>query len=143
MQLSIYNITVPLFIKTLSNMSPILDKAVLYAEEKKFDVSYLLQARLFPDQFPFVRQIQIVSDIAKGAAARLAGIEPPKMEDNETTVEDLKKRIERTIDFLKTLRPEDICPESISRALNFLRRWRSPIFTSILPQPIQFSVTMA
>ena len=108
MQLSMYNITVPLFIKALSNMSPILDKAVLYAEEKKFDVSYLLQARLFPDQFPFVRQIQIVSDIAKGAAARLAGIEPPKMEDNETTVEDLKKRIERTIDFLKTLRPEDI-----------------------------------
>jgi hypothetical protein len=89
-------------------MSAILDKAVCYAEEKKFDVSYLLQARLFPDQFSFLRQIQIASDSAKGAAARLAGIEPPKMEDTETTVEDLKKRIERTIDFLETLRPEQI-----------------------------------
>jgi uncharacterized protein len=108
MEISMYNVTVPLFIKALSNMSAILDKAVLYAEEKKFDVSYLLQSRLFPDQFPFIRQIQVASDSAKGAAARLAGIEPPKMEDNESTVEDLKKRIEKTIDFLKTLTPEQI-----------------------------------
>ncbi len=108
MQLSMYNITVPLFIKSLSSISAILDKAALYAEEKKFDVSVLLQSRLFPDQFPFVRQIQIVSDSAKGTAARLAGIEPPKMEDNETTVEELKRRIERTIDFLKTIRREQI-----------------------------------
>jgi uncharacterized protein len=108
MEISMYNVTVPLFIKALSNMSAILDKAVLYAEEKKFDVSYLLQSRLFPDQFPFIRQIQVASDSAKGAAARLAGIEPPKMEDNESTVEDLKERIEKTIDFLKTLTPEQI-----------------------------------
>jgi hypothetical protein len=108
MEISMYNVTVPLFIKALSNMSAILDKAVLYAEEKKFDVSYLLQSRLFPDQFPFIRQIQVASDSAKGAAARLAGIEPPKMEDNESTVEDLKKRIEKTIDFLKTITPEQI-----------------------------------
>ncbi|MGE5445731.1 MAG: DUF1993 domain-containing protein [Ignavibacteriales bacterium] len=108
MAISMYDITVPLFIKALSNMSAILDKAALYAEEKKFDISYLLHFRLFPDQFPFVRQIQIASDNAKGAAARLAGIEPPKMEDNETAVEDLKIRIDKTIDFLKTLRPEQI-----------------------------------
>lgn len=108
MTISMYNITVPLFIKALSNMSAILDKAVLYAEERKFDVSYLLHFRLFPDQFPFIGQIQTASDSAKGAAARLAGIEPPKMEDNENTVEDLKKRIDKTIDFLKTLTPEQI-----------------------------------
>ena len=108
MRLSMYNISVPLFIKALSNISAILDKAVLYAEEKKFDVSYLLQARLFPDQFSLLRQIQIASDVSKGAAARLAGIEPPKMRDTETTVEELKKRIERTIDFLKSLSPEGI-----------------------------------
>jgi hypothetical protein len=103
-----YNVTVPLFVKALSNMSAILDKAAFYAEEKKFDVSYLLQSRLFPDQFPFIRQIQIASDVAKGAAARLAGIELPKMEDNETTVVELKKRIEKTINFLQTLKPDEI-----------------------------------
>jgi hypothetical protein len=108
MEISMYNVTVPLFIKALSNMSAILDKAVLYAEKKKFDVSYLLQSRLSPDQFPFIRQIQAASDSAKGAAARLAGIEPPKMEDNETTVEDLKIRIDKTIDFLKSLTPKQI-----------------------------------
>ncbi len=108
MEISMYNVTVPLFIKALSNMSAILDKAVLYAEERKFDLSILLQSRLFPDQFPFIRQIQVASDSAKGAAARLAGIEPPKMEDNETTVEDLKIRIDKTIDFLKSLTPKQI-----------------------------------
>ena len=82
-------------------MSWILDKAVLYAEEKKFDVSYLLHLRLFPDQFSFIRQNQIASDNAKGTAARLAGVELPKMEDNKATVEDIKKRIDKTIDFLK------------------------------------------
>jgi uncharacterized protein len=108
MTISTYNITAPLSIKALSNMSTIIDKTLLYAEERIFDVSYLLHFRLFPDQFPFIGQIQIASDNAKGAAARLAGIEPPKMEDNETKVEDLKIRIDKPIDFLKTLTTEQI-----------------------------------
>jgi len=92
-----------IFIKTLSNLSWILDETVLYTEERKFDVSYFLHSRLFPDQFSFIRQIQIVSDSAKGVAARLAGVEPPKMGDTEATVVDIKKRIDKTIEFLKPL----------------------------------------
>jgi hypothetical protein len=108
MTISMYDVTVPLFVKALSNMSAILDKVALDAEERKFDVSNLLHFRLFPDQFPFIRQIQTASDSAKGAAARLAGIGPPKMEDNENTIEDLKIRINKTIDFLQTLTPDQI-----------------------------------
>lgn len=89
-------------------MSVILDKAFLYSEKKTFDLSYLLQSRLFPDQFSFIRQIQVATDRARVAEARLAGIEPPKMEDNETTLEDLKIRIDKTIDFLKSLTPKQI-----------------------------------
>lgn len=106
MTISMYDFTVPLFIKALSNMSWILDKTVLYAEERKFDVSYFLHSRLFPDQFSFIRQIQIVSDNGKGVAARLAEVEPPKMGDTEATVVDIKKGIDKTIDFLKPLIPE-------------------------------------
>jgi hypothetical protein len=83
-----------------------LDKAQALAAQKKFDVSVLLNARLAPDQFHLTRQIQSISDNAKGLAARLAGVQPPSFEDNEKTVEELRARIDKTIAFLKTLTPQ-------------------------------------
>src|SRR5262249_19524142 len=76
------------------------------ADQKKFDVGVLLTARLAPDQFPFTRQVQSISDQAKAITARLAGMQPPVFEDNEKTIEELRARIEKTIVWLKTLKPE-------------------------------------
>ena len=84
-------------------MSAVLDKAAAHAAAKKFDSAVLTQARLFPDMHPLVRQVQIACDTAKGAGARLAGIDVPKHEDTEATFADLKARIAKTVDFLKTV----------------------------------------
>ena len=108
MSISMYDFSVPVFIRGLASMSAILDKAAAHAAAKKFDAAVLAQTRLFPDMHPLVRQVQIACDAAKGAAARLAGIEIPVHEDNETTVADLKQRIAKTIDFLKTVKAEAI-----------------------------------
>jgi hypothetical protein len=84
-------------------MSAILDKAAAHAAAKKIDSAVVGQLRLFPDMHPLSRQVQIACDTAKGAAARLAGIEAPKHEDTETTLPELKARIAKTVDFLKTV----------------------------------------
>lgn len=101
-----YNVTVPEFKRSLLALQAILVKAEAFVAEKKITDSVLLGAFLAPDQFPFVKQIQIVSDSAKGTAAKLAGVEAPKMEDNETTLPELKTRIDKTIAFLDTLKAE-------------------------------------
>ncbi len=80
-----------------------LDKAAAYAEAKKFDVSVLINARLAPDMLPFVKQIQIASDNAKFGVARLANLEAPKFEDNEKTFDELRARVKKTIDFIKSV----------------------------------------
>ncbi len=103
MTLSMQQMSVPIFAKTLGNLSAILDKAAAHAEAKKIDPSVLLAARLFPDMFPLLRQIQLAGDFAKGSVARLAGLEPPKYEDTETTIPELKARIGRTLEFLHSL----------------------------------------
>jgi hypothetical protein len=103
MAISLYDFSVPALTHGLTNLSAILDKAAAQAAEKKFDSLVLAQARLFPDMHPLTRQVQIACDMAKGAAARLAGIEPPKHEDTEVTFADLKARIAKTLDFLKTV----------------------------------------
>ncbi len=103
-----YDFSIPAVIRGLTNLSAIIDKASKYAENKKFDSIALAQARLFPDMHPLTRQVQIACDTAKGAAARLAGVEAPKHEDNETTLADLKARIAKTVDFLKTITPEQL-----------------------------------
>ncbi len=87
----------------LTNLSAILDKAVSYAQAKKIDPAVLLAARLAPDMFPLSRQVQLASDFAKNSTARLAGQDPPRFADEEQTFEDLKARIARTLDFLKTV----------------------------------------
>jgi hypothetical protein len=103
MSISMYDFSIPVLTRGLTNLSAILDKAAAHAAAKKFDPAVLAQSRLFPDMHPLVRQVQIACDTAKGAAARLAGVEVPKHEDTETTFADLKARIAKTLDFVKSI----------------------------------------
>jgi len=108
MAMSLYDVSIPPLIRGLTNMSALLDKAAEHAAAKKIDSLAFAQARLFPDMHPLSRQVQIACDTAKGAAARLAGIEAPKHEDTETTLPELKARIAKTIDFLKSIGPAQL-----------------------------------
>ena len=108
MSLSMYQASVPAFLQTLNNLSAILDKAEAYAGNRKIDPEVLLNYRLAPDMLPFVRQIQIAADLAKGAAARLADVEVPKHDDTEKTFSDLKARITNTVTFVESIQPSDI-----------------------------------
>jgi uncharacterized protein len=108
MAISMYDISIPALTRGLSNMSSLLDKAAGHAEGKKFDSSVLAQARLFPDMHPLTRQVQIACDTAKGAGARLAQVEVPKHPDTEATFSELKARIAKTVDFLKTITPAQV-----------------------------------
>src|SRR5271156_1086593 len=103
MSISVHDLLIPELSRGLSNLSAILDKAAAYAAAKKFDSIVLVQARLYPDMHPLSRQVQIACDTAKGAVARLAGIEIPKHEDNEVTLADLKQRLAKTVDFVKSV----------------------------------------
>jgi hypothetical protein len=105
MTISIYQASVPSFLQTLGALSGVLTKAAAHAEVKKIDPSVLINARLAPDMFPLARQIQIATDHAKGAAARLAGVDVPSFPDTETTFADLQQRITKTIDYIKGLKP--------------------------------------
>ena len=108
MTISMYQASVPVFIRTLNNLVGILEKGAKYAETKKIDPTVLLNSRLFPDMFPLSRQVQIASDIAKRGVAQLAGMEAPKFEDTETTFPELIDRIQKTISYLDTFKPEQI-----------------------------------
>ena len=103
MTLSMYQASAPRFANTLKNLSAILDKAQAHCEAKKIDPLALTGARLFPDMFPFARQIWIATDTAKGAVSRLAGVEIPKYEDVEQTLPELKARIAKTIDYVMSV----------------------------------------
>jgi len=108
MTILMYEITIPVWIRFLNNLSAILGKAVIYADAKKIDHSVLLNARLYPDMFPLTKQVQVAADNAKGGAARLAGIDMPKFEDNETSFAELQTRIAKTIGFLKSITPQQL-----------------------------------
>jgi hypothetical protein len=103
-----YQASVPVFLRTLAALSAILDKAAAHAAQRKVEPSVLLNTRLYPDMFPLVRQVQLAADFAKGAGARLAGIDVPKFADTESTFDELTARIGKTIEFLKTLTPAQI-----------------------------------
>ena len=103
MSLSMYTATVPPFRSMLKNLSAVIAKAEAHCEAKKIDPSAFLTSRLYPDMLPFTSQVQIATDNAKGAAARLAGVEIPKFEDNEKTFPELQARLDKTIAFLDTL----------------------------------------
>ncbi len=108
MTISMYQASVPSFIRALGNLAVVLDKGATHAAEKKIDPLILANSRLFPDMYPLTRQVQIVTDNAKGGASRLAGLEPPKYEDTESSFPELMARISKTIAYLKTLKPDQI-----------------------------------
>ncbi len=103
---TIYESTVPVLIHNLSNLANLLKKGESYADSKKIDHAILINARLFPDMFPLSKQVQIATDMAKGAAARLGGVDIPKFEDNERTFEELQERISKTIKFIETIKSD-------------------------------------
>jgi len=108
MTLSMYQASVPLMTRMLANLKNILQKAAEHAKAKKIDESALLNARLFPDMFVFTRQVRLACDFARGTGARLAGLEPPAYEDNEQSLAELVARIERSIEYLGTLKAQQI-----------------------------------
>jgi hypothetical protein len=118
MPLTMSQASLPALEITLNALSAVLDKAEAHATAKKIEPSVLLNSRLSPDMFPLVRQVQIATDLAKNGASRLAGVEPPRYEDNETTIGELKARLAKTVGYLKTLDRKQI-DASADRQLNF------------------------
>jgi len=108
MSISMYLASIPPILRALTNLRAILEKAAAHAEARKIEPSVLINARLYPDMFPLSRQVQIATDNAKGAASRLAGTEPPKYEDNESTFPELVARIDKTVALLETFKPGQI-----------------------------------
>jgi len=108
MSLTMYQASIPVFVRMLDNLSGILDKAAAHAEAKKIDPAIFVNARLAPDMFPLSRQVQIATDMVKGCAARLAGIEVPHYEDNETTFSELQARIAKTKAFIESVSASQI-----------------------------------
>jgi hypothetical protein len=141
MKISMYEASIPTFLHSLRNLKAILQKGVAHAESKKYDPNLLAATRLTADLLPLTRQVQIASDAAKGAAARLAGVDAPKFEDNETTLAELIARVDKTIDYLQSFKPEQL-DGSEDRTINiptprqtfsfpgliFLRHWALPNF---------------
>jgi uncharacterized protein len=108
MTVSMYTISVPIFVQFLTSLSAVLDKAAAFAEAKKVDPSVLLNTRLAPDMFPLVRQVRAATDHALSAGSRLAGVDAPTFANSEATIPELKERIAKTVEFLKTLKPAQI-----------------------------------
>lgn len=108
MSLSVHALTLVPFEQGLANLTRILDKAIAFAAAKQIEAGVLESLRLTPDMFPLRRQVQLTSDFAKNSVARLAGLEPPKFPDEEQTLEELKARIERTLAWLKTIKPAQL-----------------------------------
>ncbi|HLY52210.1 MAG TPA: DUF1993 domain-containing protein [Steroidobacteraceae bacterium] len=139
MRISMHAMSVEVFTRTLGNLSALLEKGLAHAQQRKFEPSVLLNARLAPDMFPLTRQVQIACDVAKTAVARLAGQEPPRFPDNEASFEELHARIARTIDYLKSV-PASAVADTETRditltaggrtlefkGLEFLQHWAIP-----------------
>jgi len=103
-----YQASTPMFVRQLTALTAILNMAAAFAESRKIDPSVLLNARLAPDQFPLVSQVQIATDGAKGGIARLAGLEAPAYPDDEVTFEQLGARLAKTIAFLQSVSPDQV-----------------------------------
>jgi uncharacterized protein len=139
MKISMHALSVEVFAHTLGSLSHVLEKGAHSAAARKFDAAVLLAARLAPDMLPLTRQVQIAGDVAKNSVARLAGQEPPRFEDTETSFEQLQARLARTIDYLNGVSPSalegaetrDIRVPARERTLEFkglefLQRWAIP-----------------
>ncbi|MDR6937180.1 MULTISPECIES: DUF1993 domain-containing protein [unclassified Luteibacter] len=108
MSISMYQTSVPVLVRALKNLSGVLAKGAQHAADRKIAPEVLLNTRITPDMFPLIRQVQIATDMAKGAVYRLAGVEPPKMEDNETSFEELQARIATVIGMIEGFTPAQI-----------------------------------
>lgn len=132
MTFSMYSASVPVFKQILNSLSAIIDKAEAHATEKKIEPAALLHARLFPDMFSFIRQVQIAADFAKGAVARLGGVEVPKFEDDEVTFADLRARLARTVAFIDGV-PQDGVEASAQRDITTgtgekAKQWKGQVY---------------
>jgi len=108
MTISMYQASVPLSVRMLTNLKGILGKAQEHAQAKKIDEAVLLNARLYPDMFPLAKQVQVACDFARATPARLAGREPLSLEDNEKTFAELIARIDRSIEYVRSLPQNEI-----------------------------------
>ena len=125
-KISMHGASAPVFARMLGNMLNWLDAARAHAEAKKFSTEVYLTLRLAPDMLPFPKQIQIASDAAKGCVARLAGLEPPKFEDNEATLDQLAERIRKTRDFVLAV-PAAAFEGGEGREISIPRRGGEPL----------------
>ncbi|MET0310582.1 MAG: DUF1993 domain-containing protein [Burkholderiaceae bacterium] len=142
MSISMSTASLPILNSMLANLSHFLDKGAAYAEAKKFDAANLVQSRLAPDMLPLSRQVQMACDAAKNGMWRLTGIEPPRFEDTEKTIPELKERIQKTLDWLATLPVEKLDGTEASEVTfpigkdrtrtmtreDYLRHWMLPNF---------------
>lgn len=108
MSLSMYQASVPVYIRMLNNLIAIMEKAAAHCEANKIDPAALLNFRLYPDMFHFTKQVQVAADAAKTGSARLAGVAAPEFDNSEKTFAELIERVKKTIAFLQTLKPEQI-----------------------------------
>jgi hypothetical protein len=108
MTVSMYKISVPIFVQFLTALAAVLDKAAAHCEAKKIDPSALLDARLFPDMFPLLRQVRAATDHAVNATARLAGADPLAFANSETSFSELSERLTKAIGFVKSFKPAQI-----------------------------------
>jgi hypothetical protein len=148
MSISMYQASVPVFIRYLGNLRAILVKAAAHAEAKKIEPAALTAGRLYPDMLPLTRQIQLASDMAKSAPARLSGTEPPRFEDDEASFAQLLERIDKTVSHLKTLSPAQIDgseerPVTVNTARGPITLPGLPYLTQFLLPNFMFHVTTA
>ncbi len=141
MKISMYALSHDVFHKALTQLQHVMEKGVANAKARNFDPNVFVSLRLAPDMLPFSKQVQLTSDFAKNSMARLAGIDPPKFEDNETTLDELLARVKKTIDYLGTV-PASALEGSETRdikiplrdrtlemkGLPFLQHWALPNF---------------
>jgi hypothetical protein len=141
MKISMYALSHDVFRKSLTQLLHVMEKGVANAKARNFDPNVFVSLRLAPDMLPFSKQVQLTSDFAKNSIARLAGIDPPKFEDNETTMDELLARVRKTIDYLGTV-PASALEDSETRdikiplrdrtlemkGLPFLQNWALPNF---------------
>jgi uncharacterized protein len=148
MTISMFEASVPVFIRALNNLAAILEKGSAHANARKIDETVMLNTRLFADMFPLARQVQIATDTARSGAGRLAGSEFPAYEDNETTFAQLTARIRNTVQYLETLQPaqidgsEDKTISWQSRSSTKSMQGQPYLFQHLLPN-VYFHVTTA
>jgi uncharacterized protein len=146
MSVSMFQASVPVFIRALNSLSGILQKGAAHAKALKIDEAVLLHSRIYADMFPLVRQVQIATDTARAGAARLAGVEHPAYEDNEATFAQLVTRIQKTVKYLETLQPaqidgsEDKTISWQSRSSTKSMQGQPYLFSHLLPN-VYFHVT--